>query len=227
MKINIKEFLDHCGIDEQVYPGKRLVRKLRQPGEFKSHCVVLDWHHAEVLRIEIKAGLSGRTLPSSELRKYPVCFQAPTYIDIKSDGANQNEYADSARDEDEDDEEGQAGRSSSGGGGRAMKKKKLPGEMLQAFSDVREGSIPEAGQIKKLVVMGKEIARESYGQVLEKLAEQIKQAKIIATDLLAEAGKYITKYTPPAFMKPTGGEDKVYKYDRMKNEPMFGRPLMG
>lgn len=224
MKINIKEFLDHCGIEEQVYPGKRLVTKLRQPGEFKSHCVVLDWHHAEVLRIEIKAGLSGRTLPASELRKYPVCFQAPTYIDIKSEGANQN---DRDENEEEDDEEGHAGRGSGGGSGRSMKKKKLHGQMLQAFSDVREGSIPEVGQIKKLVVMGKEIAKESYGQVLEKLAEQIKQAKIIATDLLAEAGKYITKYTPPAFMKPTGGEDKVYKYDRLKNEPMFGKPLMG
>lgn len=220
MKINIQEFLDHCGIDEQVYPGKKLVRKLRQPGEFKSHCVVLDWHHAEVLRVEIKAGLSGRTLPANELKKYPVCFQAPTYVDIRPEGENDDKR------EEEEEGEGQQGRASGGSGGHKMKKR-LQGDMVAAFSTVMEGSIPTAGEIKKLVVMGKEIAKQSYAQVLEKLAEQIKQSKIMATDLLAEAGKYITKYTPPAFMKPNGTEDKVYKYDRMKNEPMFGRPLMG
>lgn len=220
MKINIQEFLDHCGItDEKAFPGKRLVRKLRQPGEFKSHCVVLDWHHAEMLRIEIKAGLSGRTLPNADLKKYPVCFQAPTYIEVATDTANDD-------DEKADEEEGRQGRASGGGGGQKLKKS-LQGEMVSAFSTVMEGKVPEVGDIKKMVVMGKEIARESYAQVMEKLAEQIRQTKIIATDLLAEAGKFITKYTPPAFMTPTGGEDKVYKYDRMKNEPMFGRPLMG
>ncbi|MFN3826012.1 MAG: hypothetical protein ACK4NR_00130 [Micavibrio sp.] len=218
MKINIQEFLDHCGItDEKVYPGKRLVRKLRQPGEFKSHCVVLDWHHSDVLRIEVKAGLSGRTLPANELKKYPVSFQAETYVDIAT--ANDDDR------EDDEEEEGRQGRAG-GGGGRKMKKK-LQGDMVSAFSTAQEGKVPELGQVKKMVVMGKEIAKQSYAQVLEKLAEQIKQTKIMATDLLAEAGKFITKYTPPPFMKPSGGEDKVYKYDRTKNEPMFGRPLMG
>lgn len=220
MKINIQEFLDHCGItDEKIFPGKRLVRKMRQPGEFKSHCVVLDWHHAEMLRIEVKAGLSGRTLPLSDLKKYPVSFQAPTYIDIATKAANDE-------DDKEDEEEGRQGRASGGGGGKKMKKS-LQGEMVSAFSTVMEGKVPDLGDIKKMVIMGKEIAKESYGQVLEKLAEQIKHTKLIATDLLAEAGKFITKYTPPAFMAPTGGEDKVYKYDREKNEAMFGRPLMG
>ncbi len=220
MKINIQEFLDHCGItDEKAFPGKRLVRKLRQPGEFKSHCVVIDWHHAEMLRFEVKAGLSGRTLQTSDLKKYPVCFQAPTYIEIATDVSDEDKR-------DDEEEEGQQGRASGGGGGRKLKKS-LQGEMVAAFATVMEGQIPDAGQIKKVVIMGKEIAKESYGQVLEKLADQIKNAKIIATDLLAEAGKFITKYTPPAFMAPTGGEDKVYKYDRMKNETMFGRPLMG
>lgn len=220
MKINIQEFLDHCGItDEKIFPGKRLIRKLRQPGEFKSHCVILDWHHADLLHIEVKAGMSGHTLPNADLKKYPVCFQAPTYIDIKTNAG------DDAR-EDEDEEEGRSGRASGGGGGRKLKKT-VQGEMVSAFSDVMEGKVPERGDIKKMVVMGKEIARESYAQVMEKLAEQIRQTKIIATDLLAEAGKFITKYTPPAFMKPMGDEDKPYKYDRTKNEPMFGRPLMG
>ncbi|HEY0902171.1 MAG TPA: hypothetical protein VGD95_08615 [Micavibrio sp.] len=221
MKINIQEFLDHCGItDEKIFPGKKLVRKLRQPGEFKSHCVILDWHHTDQLHIEIKAGLSGRTLANADLKKYPVCFQAPTYIDIKTNISN-----DDACDDDEE-EQGSSGRASGGGGGRKLKKS-LQGEMVSAFSTVMEGKVPELGTIKKMVVMGKEIGKDAYAQVMEKLAEQIRQTKIIATDLLAEAGKFITKYSPPAFMKPTGDEDKPYKYDRMKNEPMFGRPLMG
>lgn len=226
MKINIQEFLDHCGItDEKIFPGKRVVRKLRQPGEFKSHSVELNWHHAENLHIEVRAGLSGHDLAPSELKKYPVSFQARTYLDIATAGANDDDKKDD--DKEDDEEEGRQGRASGGGGGKGLKKKSLQGDMVSAFSTVMEGQIPELGDIKKMVVMGKEIAKESYAQVLEKLAEQIKHTKIIATDLLAEAGKFITKYTPPAFMAPTGGEDKVYKYDRLKNETMFGRPLMG
>ncbi len=220
MQIGIKEFLNHCGIEDNLYPGKRVVKKLPHPGEFKSHCVVLDWHNPALLHIEIKAGLSGRTLPVSELKKYPVSFQAPTYIDIAT--ANQN----AAEDGDGDEEEGhqETGRGGGGGKGLARKKSNL---MQKAFSTVVEGNVPELGDIKKLVIMGKEIARESYVQVLEKLAEQIRQSKVMVTDLMAEAGKFITRVTPPAFMARAGNEDVVYKYDREKNEPMFGRPMMG
>src|SRR5690606_1358246 len=106
MKINIQEFLAHCGItEEKIFPGKRLVHRLRQPGEFKSHCVILDWHRADMLHIEVKAGLSGRTLANADLKKYPVCFQAPTYIDLKT-----GESEDARESDEEEEQEGRSGR---------------------------------------------------------------------------------------------------------------------
>ena len=70
--------------------------------------------------------------------------------------------------------------------------------------------------------MGKEIARDAYAQAMDKLAQQIAQTKVLATDLMAEAGKHFTRYTPPEFMQPKGDETARYKYDRDKNAPMFG-----
>lgn len=83
MQINdIQGFLKECGLDETFYPGKRVIKKLPQPGEYKSHCVVYDWRDPHKIRIEVKAGLTGKDLPAKELKKYPVSFQTPTFIEI-------------------------------------------------------------------------------------------------------------------------------------------------
>ena len=87
---------------------------------------------------------------------------------------------------------------------------------------VAEGVIPGAGEIVEMVVMGKEIAKEAFGQVFETLANQIEKLKISPTDLLAKASDLITKYTPPAFMEAKGDEQVAYNYDRDKIGPMFG-----
>ncbi|MEC8665073.1 MAG: hypothetical protein VXY16_06345 [Pseudomonadota bacterium] len=83
MQVNIQEFLETCGLDEPIYPGKRVVKKLPQPGEHKSHCIVYDWRDPSKIRVEVKAGLSGRDLDPKELRKYPVSFQSPTYLELE------------------------------------------------------------------------------------------------------------------------------------------------
>jgi len=62
MQVNVKQFLEEAGITEAFYPGKRLVHSCRQPGEYKSHCVVLDWRNPDKIKIEVKAGLSGKDL---------------------------------------------------------------------------------------------------------------------------------------------------------------------
>ena len=85
MQVNIEEYLETCGLDEKLYPGKRVVKKLPQPGEYKSHCIVYDWRDPARIRIEVKAGLSGRDLPAKELKKYPISFQSPTFIEINLD----------------------------------------------------------------------------------------------------------------------------------------------
>ena len=187
MQVNINEFMKECGVEEKIYPGKRLVHRLAQPGENKSHCVVYDWRHPDMLHIEIKAGLTGNTLPPKELKKFPISFQSPTYIDIAT-AANLNEDAES-----EDDEEGEEGsKGKSGGGGKRPKPKKLA---MNAFAQVMEGKIPDLGDVKKLVLMGKEIARDAMAPVLASLAAQIKSMAVAPVNLLANISK-VTKIAP-------------------------------
>lgn len=205
MRVNVKEFLEQSGITEAFYPGKRLVHKMRQTGEYKSHCVVLDWRNPEKIRIEVKAGLSGKDLEPSKLKYYPVCFQAPTYVDLEI-----------VNDNDEDEGEESTGRSGKGGGGGKQPKKSLK-DVSSAFGSAMQGAVPELGKIVEMVVLGKEIAKEAYGQVMAELSHQIEHLKISATDMLAKASDLVTRYTPPSFMKPKGDEQVKYKYDRNKN----------
>ena len=220
MKVNVKQFLEESGITEPFYPGKRLVHALQQAGDFKSHCVVLDWRDPAKIRIEVKAGLSGKDLEPSKLKYYPVMFQTPTYVDIEVVNDNRSE---------EEEEEGKSSSSSSSGSG-GLKKKSLSDSKLKAFSafgSVVEGKVPELGKILEMVVMGTKIAAEAYGAAMGKLAQGIAHMKVSTTDMLANAGKFVTKYTPPAFMKPSGDETAVYKYDREKNADIGYKPGMG
>jgi hypothetical protein len=185
MQVNINEFMQECGVEEKIYPGKRLVHRLPQPGEHKSHCVVYDWRNPGLLHIEVKAGLSGKDMLPKELKKFPISFQSPTYVDIDM-AANSNEG------EGEDEGEEEEGKGKSGGGGKRPKPKKLS---LQAFSQVVEGKIPELGEVKKLVLMGKEIAKNAMAPVLASLAAQIKGMAVAPVNLLANISK-VTKIAP-------------------------------
>lgn len=185
MQVNIKEFMKECGVEEKIYPGKRLIHRLPQPGENKSHCVIYDWHNPGLLHIEIKAGLSGKDMPPKDLKKYPISFQSPTYIDIDM-AANSNF-------EEGDEEESEEGRQGKGGGGG--KKPKKRNISLQSFSQVVEGKIPELGDVKKLVLMGKDIARDAMAPVLTALAAQIKNMAVAPVNLLANVTK-VTKIAP-------------------------------
>ncbi len=219
MRVNVKQFLAEAGITEPFYPGKQIVHACRQEGQFKSHCVVLDWRDPNKIRIELKAGLSGRALSIKELKHYPVSFQTPTYVDIEIINDNGKK----------EEEEGSAQGGSGGGSGKGPKKSldSMRSMASTAFGTVMEGKIPELGTVVKMVIMGVEVATQAYGNVLGVLAKQIQHAKIQATDLLARAGDFVTKYTPPAFMAPTGDEQKVYRYDREKNADIGFRPGLG
>jgi hypothetical protein len=217
MQVNVKQFLEESGITEPFYPGKRLVHTLHQAGEFKSHCVVLDWRDPGKIRIEVKAGLSGKDLEPARLKYYPVMFQTPTYVDIEV--VNDNKTTDK-----KDEEEGKSSSSGSGGSG-GLKLKSL--NAASAFGSVVEGKVPELGKIVEMVVMGTKLAAQAYAGAMEKLAQGISHMKVSTTDMLAQAGKFITKYTPPSFMKPSGDETAVYKYDREKNADIGYKPGMG
>ena len=225
MQVNIKEFIEQAGLEEPFYPGKRVVKLCPQPGEYKSHCVVYDWRDVSTIRIEVMAGLSGRALPANDLAKYPVSFQAPTFIEIDVE-SGELRSVDRTSDEDEDTAAGSSGKSG-GGGKRPAQKKKSLSQSMMSFASAVEGLLPDAGTISKIVIMGKDIAKEAYESVTHKFFTQIEHAKISATELMAAAGKLVTKFTPPAFLKPKGDEDKVYKYNREKNEVMFAGMMPG
>ena len=223
MEVNIQEFIRQAGLEEPFYPGKRVIKACPQPGEYKSHCVVYDWHDPAHIRIEIKAGLSGKDLPIKELTKYPVSFQAPTFIliDVKTGSIKTIQALNDDLEDDEDDDEDGRGSGKSSGGGKRPAMKKKAGLSLGSFSMAAEGKVAELGKVVQMVVMGMEIAKEAYGKVMDSFFNQVQHAKMQTTELVAAAGKLITKFTPPAFLKPSGDETKVYKYNREKNEPMF------
>lgn len=221
MNVNIQEFIKQAGLEEAFYPGKRVVKPCPQPGEYKSHCVVYDWRSPERIRIEIKAGLSGRDLPTKDLAQYPVSFQAPTFIEIDVNTGDVRTLSSSEVANDDDEEEGESGKTSSSGGGGKRPAKKTLRASLSSFASAVEGLLPESGKVVAMVVMGMKIAEEAYSKVLTTFFHQVQHAKIAATDLVASAGKLLTKFTPPPFLKPKGDETQVYKYDRVKNEVMF------
>jgi len=211
MQVNIQEFLNDVELKDPVYPGKKLVKKYAVPGQYKSHCVVFDWRVSDTLRVELKAGQSGKNLDPKELKNYPVSFQAATYLDISVENDNE-------KDEDEDEEEGTA-KGKGGSGGKKPKKKKAS---LSSFEKVTEGNIPGLGEIEKFVVMGKELAASQFEKAFENLKEQMKQAKIMTMDIMKDVGNVIKKATPGGGLESKGDETIKYKYDQEKTGPMFG-----
>lgn len=218
MKVNIQELIRETGSDENIYPGKRIVHKYMQPGEFKSHCVVFDWR-AQNLRVELKAGLTGKDLKLADLKQYPVSYQAPTFIEL----AAQND------DKTEEEEDGEAKGKSGGGGGKkpAMKKLEDSNLSLSAFGKAVEGIIPTVAEIKKFVVMGKELAKEAYAQAFDNFKQQLHQTKVMAMDIMKNVGNIIKKATPGGGLQAKGDESIKYKYDSEKTAPLFGSMTLG
>lgn len=214
MQVNIQELVKETGLDEKVYPGKKLVKKYAQPGEFKSHSVVFDWR-SDLLRVELKAGLLGRDLDVSDLKKYPVSYQAPTFLELITDNDNKDEV-------EEEDEEGTTGKSGGGGKKPAMKKLEDSDLSLSAFDKATDGGVPEMAKIEKFVVMGKELAQEAFATAFENLKEQLHQTKVMAMDIMKDVADIIKKATPGGGLEAKGDESIKYKYDSEKTSALFG-----
>lgn len=217
MKVDVRDLLISAGMEkESFYPGKKVVKKFPLHGDHKSHCMVFTWHD-NVIRAELKAGLYGHTLDPKELKHYPVSFQAATYLEVE---ANENHKS-----EKDDDDEEDTTRSSSGKGGGKQPKKVLKEEApssMDAFSKMADGTVSTLGEIKKFVIMGKEIARDAYAQAFENLKVQLAQTKVMAMDLMKGVSDIIHKATPGGGLTPRGDETIKYKYDAEKTAPMFG-----
>ncbi len=211
MRLNITDLLTTLGFsNETLYWGKKLVLPLAQPGSFKSHSVVANWAEPRRVRIDVRAGLSGKQLTGKDLGQYPLQLQSETFFDfqVDTDGT--------------DDKKGKSGTSSGGSGGGAGMRKKQSDHLSGFFAQAQNTDIPTHATLVKGVVMGMEIGKEALQSVFTLFCDQVRAAKVLTTDLLAAAGKTITRYTPPAFMSPRGDEQKTYTYDRTKNEVMFG-----
>ncbi len=214
MQVNIQELVKETGLDEKIYPGKKLVKKYAQPGEFKGHCVVFDWR-SDLLRVELKAGLNGHNMDLSDLKKYPVSYQAPTFLELITENDNKEI-------EDEEDEEGSKGKSGGGGKKPPMKKLEDTDISLSAFDKVTEGAVPDTGKIEKFVVMGKELAQEAFAQAFDNLKQQLHQTKVMAMDVMKDVGDIIKKATPGGGLEAKGDESIKYKYDVEKTANLFG-----
>ncbi len=222
MKVNILEFLDHADIKDSLYPGKRIVKPCKQIGEYKNHCVVIDWRDPDTIELNIKPGLSGKVLAPEITKKYPVCFQMPTTIKINMPNDNKKKK------DDEDDEEEKKGKSGGGGGKKPARKKLEDIELIGSrFEKSVQGKIPQIGEIKEMIIMGKEIAKEAFGNAFTELAKQIAHAKITVTEILAKAADLVTKVEPPSFIKPSGEETARYDYDRDKNADIGFKMSLG
>ncbi len=215
MKVNVQDLLRETGKDETIYPGKKIVHKYAQPGEFRNHCVVFDWR-TDLLRVELKAGLSGKDFDLKDLKNYPVSYQAPTFLELIA--AND---ADDEIEEEEEDGEGSKGKSG-GGGKKPTKKLEEQGSSMSAFGKVTEGVIPEMAEIQKFVVMGKEIAKEAYATAFDNLKTQLHQSKVMAMDIMKGVGDVIKRATPGGGLEAKGNESVKYKYDTEKTASLFG-----
>jgi hypothetical protein len=207
MQVNVNELIEASDLKEPLYQGKRVVKKYPVAGDHKSHCVVFDWRDQNELHVELKAGLTGRTLDAKELGNYPVSFQARTFLDIETATANENE--------DEEEGSGTTGRSGKGGGGKRPAK--------NAFAKALDTEHGEAGKIKRMMVMGKEIAAEAFGAAYESLKEQLHQTKIAAMDIMKGVTN-IERVTPGGGLQASGNETTNYAYNIEKNSNMFSGP---
>ncbi|MEC9236453.1 MAG: hypothetical protein VX803_09420 [Pseudomonadota bacterium] len=204
MRVNVNELIEASDLKEPLYQGKRVVKKYPVAGDHKSHCMVFDWRDQSLLHVELKAGLTGRDLEPKDLAQYPVSFQARTFVDIET--ANENE---------DEEESGTSGRSGKGGGGKRPAK--------HAFSKALDAEHAEHGKIKRMMIMGKEIAQEAFAVAYENLKEQLHQTKIAAMDMMKGVAN-IERATPGGGLDAKGNETINYKYNIEKNSTMFSGP---
>ena len=204
MRVNVNELIEASDLKEPLYQGKRVVKKYPVAGDHKRHCMVFDWRDHSLLHVELKAGLTGRDLEPKDLAQYPVSFQARTFVDIET--ANENE---------DEEESGTSGRSGKGGGGKRPAK--------HALSKALDAEHAEHGKIKRMMIMGKEIAQEAFAVAYENLKEQLHQTKIAAMDMMKGVAN-IERATPGGGLDAKGNETINYKYNIEKNSTMFSGP---
>jgi hypothetical protein len=81
--ITAQEFLKKTGMEEPMAPGMIKYRYVTGNKEGGSYTIVYDWRSdPDKIRVEVRAGLSGKMPPKEELKNYAVWLQTQNYLEL-------------------------------------------------------------------------------------------------------------------------------------------------
>lgn len=84
MEMNVKQFLDKTGLNENLQPGEVKFKKHIGEKESNSYTVVYDWKSdLNKIRVEVRPGLSGYMPLAKDLKKYALWLQTENYVEFE------------------------------------------------------------------------------------------------------------------------------------------------
>ena len=85
--ITAADFLKKTGMEEPMAPGMIKYRYVKGDKDGGSYTIVYDWRsNPEKIRVEVRAGLSGKMPPKEELKNYAVWLQTQNYLEFDLNG---------------------------------------------------------------------------------------------------------------------------------------------
>ena len=81
--ITAEDFLKKTGMEEPMAPGMIKYKHVTGDKEGGSYTVVYDWRsNLDKIRVEVRAGLTGKNPPKEELKNYAVWLQTQNYLEL-------------------------------------------------------------------------------------------------------------------------------------------------
>jgi hypothetical protein len=81
--ITAVDFLKKTGMEEPMAPGMIKYRYVTGDKEGGSYTIVYDWRsNTEKIRVEVRAGLSGKMPAKEELKNYAVWLQTQNFLEL-------------------------------------------------------------------------------------------------------------------------------------------------
>ena len=81
--ISAEDFLKKTGMEEPMAPGMIKYRYVTGNKEGGSYTIVYDWRsNPEKIRVEVRAGLTGKMPPKDELKNYAVWLQTQNFLEL-------------------------------------------------------------------------------------------------------------------------------------------------
>lgn len=81
--ISAEDFLKKTGMEEPMAPGMIKYRYVTGDKEGSSYTIVYDWRSdPSKIRVEVRAGLSGKMPPKEGLKNYAVWLQTRNFLEL-------------------------------------------------------------------------------------------------------------------------------------------------